>query len=212
MQIVRAARDLDANTELTFQYQPTSAMRTYDETQKRLRNWGFECTCKLCLEKKFTPDKMMKKRQSLSLEYDAALRSIQLSRAESLLKQLGETYSARKGVPYPELGTQCLELGSALYLTEGNLTESIYFVLRGLEVLGYSIVACPPGNTSKEPVLEVTMWGHACEPVVLAFLHLSQVYKILAPELSIVARQYAEIAYTINYGEKESFNERCLDH
>lgn len=205
VQIVRVSQDLDANTELVFQYQQTTGLQTYNQTQRRLGNWGFECTCKLCLEKKFTPDKMLKKRQNLSLEFQTALWATQFARAKTLLKQISKTYSARKGVPHLELSIEYLQMGTILYEAKDNLTESISFVLKSLEALGYNIVACPPGNTSNEPVFEVTAWGQSHEHVVMSFLVLARVYKTVAPQLCTAARRCAEMAYTMNYGEKESF-------
>ncbi|KAL7628439.1 hypothetical protein AAE478_002642 [Parahypoxylon ruwenzoriense] len=209
MQIVRASRDLNANTELVFPYTDPTELQSYKDTQKALSSWGFACGCRLCLDKESTSEKVLHKRQILVREFDAALNSShnstsRLSRAQTLLEELGKTYPT-KGVPHPELWMRYLSLGIALH-KQGNQTEAIQLTLKGLEVLGYVIVACPPGTASKVPTLKIITYGQADKLVPAAFVLLIYAYRELAPQLSVVSRQYAEIFHNICYGERLTFD------
>ena len=205
MQIVRATQDLDADTELLFPYRLSSALEPHGDAQKAFRHWGFTCGCGLCQEKQSTPAKTMRRRGDLSREFSAAVRDRRFPRARTLLEQLRKTYAERSGVPHPELWHQHFELGMALSSHGGDGTEATRVLVRGLETAGFAIVACPPGDTSKEPVLEVTRWGQVDEPAMVAFLQLSLAYRELAPQLCAVAERYAETVYSIYCGEKDTF-------
>ncbi|RYC81102.1 hypothetical protein BFJ63_vAg16008 [Fusarium oxysporum f. sp. narcissi] len=66
MQIVRATRDLLADTELFFCYRLPVPFESYQEAQKGFNNWGFTCDCGLCLRKKATSRSVFQRRKVLA--------------------------------------------------------------------------------------------------------------------------------------------------
>lgn len=206
MQIVRATEDLDANTELVFAYKSPPSNASYEETQKGLSGWGFTCDCRLCVDKKATTAVTLQRRISLERDLESAFEGpiLQLTRIQRLLGRLHQTYPKRQGVPRLGLWDVYFALGVALN-GEGNQAKAIEFFISGLEALGYDVEAYPPGKGSKEPVLKITKWGYANEHVLTLFIQLAHAYKITSPQLSMVAKQYAELFYSIFCGEKDTF-------
>lgn len=58
--IFRAQADIPADTELKFGY--LSCLEKYEERQKMLKKWGFQCECQVCLAEKGSSQKKSKKR------------------------------------------------------------------------------------------------------------------------------------------------------
>ena len=63
MMIFRAQADIPADTELKFGY--LSCLEKYEERQKMLKKWGFECECHVCLAEKDSSQKKIKKRAKI---------------------------------------------------------------------------------------------------------------------------------------------------
>ena len=216
MQMVRAARDIDAGTELFFWYTPPHGFETYSEAQKRLKNWGFTCGCAMCLDRKSVPKPVQAKRNTLKKELLRVIDPTSPERtniieATKSLEQLEETYSAearRPGGVRFELWDAYFAVGIACFVRKKHL-EAVDYILKVFEALGFIFTASPRrGKTkSQQPHLKIDQWGIAMDVSVNAFLHLSDAYQAVAPQLSPVARKYAEIAYTIVVGEKETFQD-----
>jgi hypothetical protein len=215
MQIVRACQDLEEDTELCFGYQPPLPYQTYEETQKKLKKWGFVCGCVLCLDKKTTARSTFQQRKALGNRLKPILKPgasmAQLRQIRTILESLEKTYTLRQdtpSVPRMELWDPCFALGAQL-ISKKQLADGLEMLLRGLEALGFSIAACPPRlvtdeKTRKVITLEIKRWGQANEYIVPVFLKMMQVYKVLAPEHCQVAKEYASVAYTICWGENGS--------
>lgn len=215
MQIVRASQDIEADTELYFGYNVPLPHQTYEETQKNLQSWGFVCCCALCLVKKSTPGKVVQQRLNLNDSLKALLKPgasvSQLTRARKILEDLGKTYESSEDavlVPRMELWDPYFALGTEL-LERNKPADGLEMLLRGLDALGFSIVACPPRdaideNGRKKATLEIKRWGQANDYTVPMFLRMMDAYEKLAPELCSVAKDYAGIAYSICFGEKET--------
>lgn len=60
MMIFRAQADIPADTELKFGY--ISCLESYEQRQKMLKKWGFQCECQVCLAEKESSHKKLKKR------------------------------------------------------------------------------------------------------------------------------------------------------
>ncbi|KND88680.1 Protein unc-45 [Tolypocladium ophioglossoides CBS 100239] len=207
MQIVRATRDLQAGTELFFYYWPPVPLESYEEAQKHLSNWGFTCGCELCMDRKATPKATLQRRKVLHGDLKKVLkghRATNFSKAQRLLKQLEETY------PMTEANAVRLELWDpyfalgAYLLSTNQPADAVKMIVKGFEALGYIITACPPIGNAKPPQLKVKRWGIAKDYTPQAFLDLFEAYKKLAPELCPTARQYAEVAYSMVVGERET--------
>lgn len=212
MQIVRATRDLEAGSELFFWYQSPHEFDSYDEAQKRLDNWGFNCDCALCLERKTTPKSVLLKRTSLWEDLKRFMGSdtqaINIPKAQRTLDKINQTYSTAARDPGGirlELWDPCFALGRVLLATE-RAPEAIEMTLKGLEALGFVISASLPGvdPKSSKPELHIRQWGIANPFSVNAFLTLHEAYKRITPQLSAVARIYMEVAYSMVMGEKET--------
>jgi Fe-S oxidoreductase len=210
MQIVRASQDLPANTELSFPYKGFSPTDTYEETQKVLSGWGFTCDCLLCRERKLTTEQMILKRNALRRELeatlikdmgessnDSAIGSILLTEGPGLLKQIKATYPETQGSVRVALSDGYFAIGHML-LAHNRPREAAEVTIKGLEALGYDIIACPPQSGTRK--LEIRRWGQSEDDTVVAFMQLQKAYMIIAPELSAKANRYARTAYSICYG------------
>ncbi|KAI5919059.1 hypothetical protein F4810DRAFT_714901 [Camillea tinctor] len=206
MQIVRACQDLEADTELFFCYLTPSAWTSYEEVQKSLRNWGFACGCQLCQDKKSTSNSTMEKRKALYKEFTQTARKAHefTVAGPKLVRQL-EITSPNRCVPWLELADAYFALAVALKARE-NLANAAEMIIKGLEALGYKLVASPPRKTdTKHPKLVIEKWGQLTEYTVTAFLVLADIYMEVAPTLCNIAGRYAETVYSICVGEKETF-------
>ncbi|KAI2618533.1 hypothetical protein GGR54DRAFT_640658 [Hypoxylon sp. NC1633] len=196
MQIVRACGDIEAGAELHFGYTHPLPNQTYAETQEGLKHWGFVCSCSLCLDKKSTPLDTVNKRRDLYGSLKPLLQPSDsiapLTRATKIIEDLRKTYTAQQDVPRVELWSPYLSLGKGL-IDKNNIAEGLEMLLRGLEALGYIIVACPPRNAGnrgdkKPAMLEIKRWGLVNEYIVEPFSLMMIVYRRLAPELCEVAK------------------------
>ncbi|WAO85930.1 Hypothetical protein NCS54_00318300 [Fusarium falciforme] len=207
MQIIRATKDLPADTELLFVYRSPEPLESYQDVQKGLSSWGFKCECELCLERKATCDTVLQKRRVIDQNLKRLLRNTkfsQVTKARQLLNKLEQTY-VRKEPDTPQLELSQHRIGLGCHLVEMNQPKAaIEMIVKGLEALGCIIIACPPGKTSARPKLEVKRWGITTCHLPWAFLQLYQAYESLAPELCQVARGYLEMSYCIAVGEKET--------
>ncbi|KAK7703465.1 hypothetical protein SLS64_009135 [Diaporthe eres] len=139
---------------------------------------------------------------------EARLMDIPNAQLEKMLESLEQTYSdtaKMSGGLRLELCVSYFTFGSELLAVE-KPSEAIEVILKGLEALGFVISASPPrgGPKSSEPELLIKQWGMTYQPTVDAFIALHRAYKRVAPELSVVARTYAAVAYTMVMGEKET--------
>ena len=63
MMIFRAQANIPADTELKFGY--ISCLESYEQRQKMLKKWGFQCECQVCLAEKDYSHKKLKKREKV---------------------------------------------------------------------------------------------------------------------------------------------------
>lgn len=205
MQIVRANKDLKAGTELVFPYQQPKPFDSYEEAQKRLSGWGFCCDCNLCRDKKATSGSTILKRQSIRRGLLKAVNgraNVNVAKMRQLLNQMEETYPSPSSLRL-ELWESQLLLG-AQQLAAGKLDDAIILTVKGLEALGFGIVAYPPIGSGSKQQLKVKQWGQVNDHTPWAFANLFYAYKILAPELCATAKAYVETSYSIVVGEKET--------
>ncbi|KAF5238850.1 hypothetical protein FANTH_10178 [Fusarium anthophilum] len=214
MQIVRATRDLPANTELFFCYRLPVPFESYQETQKGLNHWGFTCDFVLCLRKKATSKAVFQRRKVLAEDLQRLLDhpgSGNEAKSSRLMKALEKTYPTKNDCAIRlELWEPYFAFGAHL-LKNNQLNIAAKMILKGLEALGHSIIACPPNEITDRPRLEVGRWGVANDAVPWAFKNLASVYDQLAPELCSAAEHYAEVSYNMVVGEKETWPEVFSD-
>ncbi|EFQ24928.1 hypothetical protein CGRA01v4_06812 [Colletotrichum graminicola] len=207
MMVVRAGRDLDAGTELLFSYRLPEEGADYQATQTGLKHWGFICRCELCEEKKATSKPVFQKRQRLVQDLKSSMRACRTAAHETkvlkLLSQVEDTYPNGKGTLRLETWETYVVLGQKR-VDRRKFVQGLELMVKGLEALGFEVVAYPLGKASGKPTLEIKKWGQANKYLVQAFLMMSHTYANLAPELCRVARSYAETVYAITYGEKDT--------
>ncbi|KAK7959153.1 uncharacterized protein PG986_004007 [Apiospora aurea] len=167
MQIIRATRDIPADTELFFSYKQAEPLTSFGETQKSLRNWGFQCDCALCLAKKATSDDTLKRRKALLAQLKYIMRpstdprAIDAKRALAVLEKVEATYatpvraistatgsdsvlpSSVQITPRLELWDPYFGLGAHL-LNRGKRDEAVKVTIKGFEALGFVIMATLP--------------------------------------------------------------------
>lgn len=208
VQIVRAARDMEAGTEVFFSYKQPEQYMSHAETQAGLANWGFECQCALCLNKKSWSARARRTRQDLYRKLSGALGKPNIGNAREILNQMEATYSAAEREPGAvrfELWVPYFALG-ALLLQGENPAEAIEVTLQGFEALGFIIVAAPPrkkrpGSKAPQKELLVEQWGMPVDYTPAAFYTLFEAYKQLCPQLAAKAKEYARTAFSIVVGD-----------
>ena len=203
--IVRAAKDLDADTELTFPYEAPEGIYT-SKVEQKLRNWGFVCRCALCEDIKTTRPSEVTKRKSLWEQLDRLCKSNVhniATKFERLLKALNETYMRpAEEVPRLLLWDPQLLL-TRIYLKQPDLAKGLESAGKTLSILGFVVT----GLDRTPAALVVTKWGHIVDHLVEVFLHAQSAFELLNSwDKSKQAEQYARIAYRVVVGEDASFD------
>ncbi|KAF4973185.1 hypothetical protein FSARC_437 [Fusarium sarcochroum] len=208
MQIVRAATDLPAGAELFFYYRPPNPLESYQDVQKQLKGWGFVCQCELCKARKKTSQTVLQRRTELynDLKSDLARESepFDFAKANRLLKAVEKTYHGKSA---SKIRLELIELYLAVgdrYKASDQMAENVKMIVKALEAMGFTMVACPPDKITNRPQLEVKRWGYADDAIPWLFLKLLEAYQYLAPELCQTARLLAERSYSMVIGEKDS--------
>lgn len=211
---------MPADTELNFNYTPTTKHATYDETQNKLRSWGFKCDCPLCVARKATSDATLAQRKRLFQKLTKIMgpgipmQTIKTKRALAVLSEIEATYAkpVRDSAVEPcvvtprvELSDPYVAVGAAL-LMKGKPAASINVVVKGLEAVGFDMMATWPGAGGGGE-LTVRSWGVLTEDVALAFLTLFRAYRLTCPQLAGKAKAYLITVCTMLAGEGESASE-----
>lgn len=203
MMIIRAAKDLDADSELTYSY--IGLLGTYDERQSGLKHYGFRCTCGRCLsDKKIHPDCREVRAQILnSLELENRKLSISkggttLGRIEKLLDDFDNTYTTpTSNIPRPEIYME-------LFISIRNLdswemfAEVVTLVCRLLVVSGFDL--CIGKNRFR-----VMSWGSVSDLTVTSLAYMWKAYGTVNPALCHQVEGVLKTAYEIVVGERWSF-------
>jgi hypothetical protein len=207
MQIVRAAQDMPAGTELLFPYRPSSASETYQSVQKWLAKWGFACTCELCKDRSKTTDAILKQRKDLFEDFMKQLpddKPFDLPKATRLVKGVEKTY---RGKPAKQIRWVLAELYAYIGIRarqDGDFIDAAKMLIKALEALGFIIYATPPGEATGQPRFEVKHWGMMEHVVPWLFFQLIECFDHVDMQLVSVAVHYAELSYSIIIGEKVS--------
>ncbi|KAI0550313.1 hypothetical protein F4679DRAFT_594767 [Xylaria curta] len=206
MQIVRACQDLASGTELCFPYQRFDPPVSYEEIQKAMAKWSFVCDCPWCLDLKSTTKTMLSKRNEIMKDLTTVFRKdignpivdpAILAKILGLLKQADTTYPSREGAIRLEVSETYIMVGPAFLLIRQPY-DGAEVILKGLEALGFDIVACPPQSGNKK--LEIRRWGFSNAYSMIALVRLHEAYKMIAPELCPKVKQYTRTIYRIIIG------------
>lgn len=203
MMIIRAAKDLDAGSELTYSY--TGLLGSYEERQSGLKDYGFQCTCARCLsDKKLRPDCRDVRAQILnSLELENRKLAMSkggttLGRLEKLLDDFDSTYTTpASNIPRPEIYME-------LFISIRNLdswemfSEVVTLVFRLLVVSGFDL------RIGKNR-FRVMQWGSVSDLTVTSLAYMWKAYGTVNPALCHEVEEVLKTAYEIVVGERWSF-------
>jgi hypothetical protein len=205
LMIVRASRDLEPGTEITFWYHsPISS--DVKAVQKKLEHWGFVCDCALCLDFRKTKAAVILERQKLLENMKRAFEGpcgIQIDKVERLLGALDRTYTRRADeVPRLLLWDPQLALTRA-YAAQKNMIKTLDSSKKVLASLGFIVVGADSSPTS----FAVIKWGLIIDHLVETFLSVRTAFAAMGVrEDSRHAEQYARTTYNILVGEEASFD------
>ncbi|KAE8381346.1 hypothetical protein BDV26DRAFT_278907 [Aspergillus bertholletiae] len=213
MMLVRATRDLPANTELTFWYK-----KPLDDSPRTkyldLQHWGFQCSCIICQDIHETEKGDLMKRRQLTADSVKAFQSLShtrkqtaaIAKVEGIISMLEKTYR-RPSSEVPRLGVWNAYLSLAMvHATSSQPRKVIEFAFRTLESLGYVVeggqLPHRPGTT-----LRVRRWGLMMDSLVGCWMILCRVYCDVSHDLADQAEDYARTTYRICVGEDETFGD-----
>ena len=201
VQIVRAARDMPAGTELTFSYITRDEPAVMNNILKE--GWDFECDCCICEDDRATSSTVTAQRAKLIKSFDAPNASSK--RKTDINTQLNRTYQHPPiQVPIAEMWDLHFSLveGSA---KKGEPEKVVEYVLAAFESLGFVIEGA---RTTPVPgkKLIVKKWGAPHIGATSAFLSLRNVYKLFElTELAEQAKEYARISWMLIAGDDTTF-------
>ncbi|OJJ94905.1 hypothetical protein ASPACDRAFT_55527 [Aspergillus aculeatus ATCC 16872] len=194
MMIVRATRDLPADTEVTCMYR--SVHRDRDAPGPNMpplalscRNWGFQCTCILCQDHAATRAGSLSRRHKLQQELEVVLAMHRAwgpdpMKVDALLTKIAGTYPR----PAAEVPRLALERGypllALLYASLDNPRRAIGFAVKALEALGYVVEGALAPYSSGGGRLRVKGWGAVTEGLVGCWVTLAHSYRKVAPALA----------------------------
>ncbi|PYI07190.1 hypothetical protein BO78DRAFT_341620 [Aspergillus sclerotiicarbonarius CBS 121057] len=213
MMVVRATRDLPANTEVTFWYK-SPLDRDTKAKHLDLQHWGFQCSCIICQDLHETGNGDLTKRRQLTADLVKAFQSLSRSRNQSAamakiegtILTLEKTYR-RPSSDVPRLGIweACLSLAVG-HATGSRPQKAIEYAFRTLQSLGYVIEGGQLPHTPGR-MLIVKRWGLMMDSLVGCWMVLCRVYCDVAPDLADQAEGYARTTYRICVGEDETFED-----
>jgi hypothetical protein len=201
MLIIRAARDLPANTELTFSY---ITLEEPAEMNKNLfTGWGFRCDCEMCVDDRETSPTVKVQRRKLIKSFHASSTSIK--RKEEIINQLDKTYRQPSSqVPRVQMWDLRLSLVKE-FAKRAESNKVIEHVLAAFQGVGFVIEGAGVTELASEKI-SVRKWGVPHDGATSAWLTLRNVYKQLGKEeLAKQAMEFARITWMLLVGEDTTF-------
>ncbi|EKD16905.1 uncharacterized protein L3040_001187 [Drepanopeziza brunnea f. sp. 'multigermtubi'] len=201
VQIVRAARDMPADTEITLSYIETDDPAKMN--QRLFDGWGFDCTCAMCVDDRETPAAVKNRRQRLFDKFSA---TTDVKKRKSIITLLDKTYR-HPPVVVPRIRMYPVHLLMALDVVNPrrrDAGETIGRILAAFESLGFIIegAVLVPGER-----IVVRRWGFAHDMVTIGWLELCSIYQALGEdELAEQAKELARITTVLLFGEDTTFN------
>lgn len=226
MKILRATRDLPADTELLLPYKESDELSSYTEAQDKFKNWGVKCTCIVCAEKKSLSDAQLGKRRTLlcRLEHHMGSKQIwdgNISAVTDVLEELEATYkipAIRPSqaddaiLPRPQVANACAAL-SMLFLAKNKYSKAIDMALRTLRALGFDLVEprLRGGASQEASRLFMKSWGVKSFSATLAFHNLFQAWRHSQPGLAGDAKRLLATSYAMAVSECETLADTFPD-
>ncbi|KAE8442535.1 hypothetical protein EG329_003250 [Mollisiaceae sp. DMI_Dod_QoI] len=201
LQIVRAARDMPANTELTFSYITRDAPGKMNQTLSI--GWGFQCDCAICVDDRKTPPALKVQRRKLIKGFFALSTSVK--RKEDIINQLGTTYQ-HPSSEVPRLQMWKVHFSLAQEFAKRPETDKlIEQVLAAFKSVGFVIEGARL-SPSPSSTIVVRKWGFPHEGTTSAWLTLRNVYRSVGMHnLAEQAKEFARITWMLLVGEDTTF-------
>jgi hypothetical protein len=208
MMVVRAAKDLNTGTEITFPYEAPDGTDS-SKLEQKFKNWDFACSCAFCEDIKGTKASVILERQNLLdqlkrlCDSSSQAHNLPTKKMELSIKALDETYTRpAEEVPRLLLWDPQL-LMTRIYMGRADYTKGLESVSKTLHVLGFIVTGVE--RTSAD--FEVTRWGYMMDHLVEVFSHARSAFeKLGAWKKSKQTEQYARLAYRVLVGENASFD------
>ncbi|RGP64268.1 hypothetical protein FSPOR_8088 [Fusarium sporotrichioides] len=149
IQIIRAARDIPAGTELTFPYRPSNDIESYEDVKKGLAKWGFMCDCEICKDRLKTTEAVRVQQKDLNDDFMKQLPSDELfdfEKATKLVRGLEKTY---RGKSAKKVRWRLADLYGYIGIRsrqDGEFVEAAESLIKALEAMCFIINGTPPGN------------------------------------------------------------------
>lgn len=210
MMIVRASRDMEAGTEITFWYKSPDALKSAKDLDEAHKHWDFVCGCAMCLDTRATSAAVLRKRQKLTDDVMRAFHfdtptapKAELERIERLIDSLSQTYTQpAKDVPRLPLWDLQLTM-TRIYASQNKVGKTMEFAVKVLTSLGFVIV----GADSSQTLFTIVRWGMLANNLVETFLHIRTAFTAMkARKDSARAEEYAKTTFKILVGEDDSFD------
>lgn len=203
MIVIRAAQDLAAGSELTHSY--ISILGGYEERQKSLKNYGFECDCRRCRMDKNTPLASHEKRCQLISELEEQNGNLAMINSEAVVREIErllDDFDATFTLPASQQPRT--EAYMELYIAILNLhrwdlsAEVVSMVRRLLHFSGFCV------RISKTR-FRVTHWGSVNDFTVVGLAYMWKAYGTVNPLLCDDVEEVLKMAYLVEVGEGTSF-------
>lgn len=207
MMVVRASKDLAANTELTFWYK-SPLNKESDGVPVDLRHWGFTCDCIICRDIQKAEKAVVLKRTRLLADLLRLFESRKTDspKTEKIMSELAATYTQPASeVPRVAMFAPYQNLAAASASSHQPQKAAI-FGLKALESWSYVIDGGESPHISGRPLI-VKKWGLMNDAVVGCWMILAGAYHKVAPGLEAQAEGYARTSYRICVGEDQTFDE-----
>lgn len=223
MMIVRASRDMDTDTEITFWYRNPDGASANESDELFKNQWGFTCDCAICVDSRATNITIHHKRQKLlqdlkqvfanakgSINSPSSSSRQETRQIERLLTALNQTYT-QPSLLVPRLLVIVPQISlTRLYSAQNKPEKMLDSAGKVLTLLGFVLngaAISSSSSSSSSSRFTVTKWGLLIDhAVVETFMHLQFAFAALgAEENARSAQGYARTAYRVLVGEDATF-------
>ncbi|CZT42233.1 related to TPR domain protein [Rhynchosporium secalis] len=201
IQIVRAARDMPAGTELMFSYITLAEPAAMNKTL--LDGWGFECDCVRCADDRSTSSTVKTQRQKYLKNFKAP--DANRKRKQDLISQLNKTYQ-HPSTQVPRFQMWALHMDLVEELAQrGETDKMIDGVLAAFESVGFIIEGAKLSPVPSSKII-VRQWGAPNHGATSAWLTLRNIYKDLGlTDLAEQTKEFARITWMLLVGDDTQF-------
>ncbi len=203
MIIIRAAKDLDAGSELAHSY--VSLLKGYEDRQNGLKDYAFQCTCRRCRSDESVPADRHEKRNEILKVLELENRTLAISneatplkRFENLLDEFDNTYTITASeLPRPEIYMD-LFISIRNFYGREMFSEVVTLVRRLLLASGFHL-------RISQKRFRIMQWGSLSDLTVASIAYLWKAYGSVNLALCDDVEEVLKTAYEIVVGERSSF-------